>query len=62
MLLPNQGNNFLSLIPALYPAWLPICITLTTRTEVEEWGKRAVVGELGSKTSEFIKEAVGTGL
>lgn len=34
---------------------------LTTRTEIEEGGKRAVVGELGSVTSQFIKEAVGTG-
>lgn len=31
------------------------------RTEIEEGGKRAVVGELGSVTSQFIKEAVGTG-
>lgn len=33
-----------------------------TRTEVEQGGKRAVVGELGSKTPQFIKEAVGTSL
>lgn len=33
-----------------------------TRTEVEEGGKRAVVGELGSETPQFIKETVGTGL
>lgn len=31
------------------------------RTEIEERGKRAVVGELGSRTSQFIKEVVGTG-
>lgn len=32
-----------------------------TGTEIEEGGKRAVVGELDSVTSQFIKEAVGTG-
>lgn len=32
------------------------------RTEVEERGERAVVGELGSETSQFIEEAVGAGL
>lgn len=32
-----------------------------TRTEIEEGGKRAVVRELDSVTSQFIKEAVGTG-
>uniref|UniRef100_A0A8C6GYV7 Uncharacterized protein n=1 Tax=Mus spicilegus TaxID=10103 RepID=A0A8C6GYV7_MUSSI len=35
---------------------------LTTRTEVEQGGKRAVVGELGSETPQFIEEAVGTSL
>lgn len=39
---------------------IPGC-ALTARTEIEERGKRAVVGELGSRTSQFIKEAVGTG-
>lgn len=33
-----------------------------TRTEIEEWGEWAVVGELGSVTSQFIEEAVGAGL
>lgn len=33
-----------------------------TSTEVEERGKWAVVRELGSQTSQFIKEAVRAGL
>lgn len=39
---------------------IPGCV-LTARTEIEEGGKRVAVGELGCRTSQFIKEAVGTG-
>lgn len=38
------------------PGW-----ALTARTEIEERGERAVVGELGSRTSQFIEEAMGAG-